>query len=451
MTIWLALLACSGITLWVIASEFTRRRARTRAVAATSFNDTLLHFTNAAVLGTTLEEAVMHASDCARASLGAHHVVLVYLTEDRSACRVLGPGLSNVDLEPEEWATFVHAPWRHAGVLERESLRILGDIDRPAGRLVRLADSLQVDLFIPGVERNTLVCVLGIGLARPPTTNDDDLIKPWVASFLPICIQRVAARYAAQQEILAREIEQAGTITQALPSEARQGLAGPLEWAVHENPDDILGGGFWNAYRLSDNRLFFIAGEIDARDLAATMLSVTIRSLCDALFAARGDMVEPGQLLTDLNRFMWRETRPMGMSCLAVLFVPEYRRALYAVAGEMSMVRLRVAGRLAVTDLLPGEGPLVGSKPDTQYAVNLCDMNATDVFFVLSEAMGDIWRGSASDTGVHLRLRIENAGTRPLDELRVALLETLGDHNRRRGNTPVVVVRERNTPRRISG
>lgn len=443
MNLWVGLVAAIGALIWLLITDRIRRMASARAVSLATASDTLLHYYDAGVQGATLEEVVMHASDCARALMNIDSVVLIYLSEDRSSCRVVSQGLMSVDLSIEDWSMFVQAPWRQAGVLDRDTLQALGASDSSAARLDSLAGSLRVVQFIPGVLRGSLVCVLGVGVSTAPSVGPGGMLRLWVASFLPTFIQRITTGYAAQQEVLAREVEQASAMTAALASEAHQGVAGFLEWIVHENPDDRLGGGFWNAYRLSDDRLFVIAGEIVASDLAATMLSVAIRSLCDSLFAMRGDAVEPGQLLSDLNRFIWRERNPIGISCLAALYDPERSRAHYAVAGQMSMVRLRVVGNMAFTDALPGEGPLVGDRPHTEYTPNISDMGPDDVFFILSEAMGDIWRASPSDTAVHLRLRIENASTRPLDELRVALLETLGDFNRRRGSTPVVVVRER--------
>ncbi|MEM9493001.1 MAG: SpoIIE family protein phosphatase, partial [Myxococcota bacterium] len=160
------------------------------------------------------------------------------------------------------------------------------------------------------------------------------------------------------------------------------------------------------------------------------------------LFSQVGDGVEPGRLISDLNRFMWRKRNPIGMSCLAALFDPEHRRVQYAVAGQMSMVRLRAVAGHAYTDPLPGDGPLVGDRPETEYTPYIVDSSPYDLFLICSEAMGAIWQVN-TDTAVHLRMRLENAGTKPLNELHGDLLEMLGHPNRRRGSTPVVVVRER--------
>ena len=145
-------------------------------------------------------------------------------------------------------------------------------------------------------------------------------------------------------------------------------------------------------YELSEGRLLLIAGEIIADGLAASMMSIAVRSCCDTLLHLAGDSIEPYGLLDALNRFLWRETNPVGMSCVAVLFDPVHRRIEHATAGTMTLWHMQWRGEHAEVELCSEPGPLVGSGPQADYLVQRRPVAPGDAFVMLSHrAARAVW------------------------------------------------------------
>ncbi len=424
---------------WVILGETKRRRASAADSSRSAPSEFLLAHTELALAAASLEDTMEAAGRCAGELFEVENAVLIYPAGDHSACEVLSPGAAPWELPTDAWDALAAIDWQ-SRARTRQSLEEPAPGEDAYPEVARLAEVLQVDLLVPGVDRGELVCIAGFGMPGGEPEPDD--MGVWEASFLQTCVQRVRMRHAEQQEVMAKEVDNAGDLIAALPTEAQQGATEYLEWAVYEHPEDRFGGGFWDAYKFPDERLLVIAGEVDAEGVAATMQAIAIRSCCDALFSVAGEDIDPVRLLSELNRLMRRSTLPLHASCLAAVFEPDAGRTRYAVAGKMSMVRLQEIGGVTFVETVPGRGPQLGDELEPFYMPWECTMELQDVFFVLSESMGNVWR-TDTETSVLLRMRIEDAGTKPLDELHAELVATLDGYVPRRGSTPVIAVRQR--------
>jgi hypothetical protein len=389
-TPWALWIAAAGALVWLVATWRLRRGSALVAAHTEVGLGAVLEHAAAVPAAQSLEDAFQHVQRAAQAAFGSSHAALVYLGEDRTLCRCIDRKGRPRELPARFWTALLHAPWQ-------------GNLLAPAGLddavsplvampLRALGEWLHADLLVAWVDRGRLICVTALALGRPVNDHDTALIEVWNNSLVHACANYVIARHVGYQQELIREVEQARAIIDSLPSRASAGSIGSLSWQVHEPPRVQPESTFWEVYELSQGRLLLIAGEIIADGLAAAMMSIAVRSCCDTLFHLVGDDIEPYNLLDGLNRYLWREINPVGMSCVVVLFDPARRRIEHATAGTMTLWRMQWRGEHAEVELCSEPGPLVGSGPQADYLVERGPLGPGDAFVMMSQrAARAIW------------------------------------------------------------
>ncbi|WP_428269405.1 PP2C family protein-serine/threonine phosphatase [Haliangium sp.] len=429
--------ACALVGL--VAAIRARRQARTSAAELELSLEPLIELANTSLRTRYLEEAFDQAYAAAVSSFAAERVSLVYLAEDRSTCYCLMPNQKPIELPTVFWNTLLHAPWQE-GMLWREMLAHVPQA--VAMPLQEFTTRLRADVLLAWIDRKRLICVTAVTFGRRLDERGQTLLQLWHTSLVHACANHIIERHVEFQRALIHEIEQARTIMDSLPSRAQNGAAGGLAWSIHERPQEVPGSAFWDVYELSDGCLLIIAGEMIAGGLAAAMLSIAVRSCCDTLYDLAGDELEPYRLLDGLNRFLWRETNPVGMTCIVVRFDPRAGTAEYAVAGPMSMWRVGWQDHHAMVELCPGGGPPVGSGPAADYLLEKREIAPGDAFFLLAQrASRSVWY--ASDEALP-DPRFDGADSYSPESLCRLFAAAVEDDNVL-NSTPVIVVRRQHT------
>jgi hypothetical protein len=387
---WTPWIAIAGALVWLVATWRLRRGSALVATHAELGLGAVLEHAGAVPAAQSLADAFQHVQRAAQAAFGSSHAALVWLGEDRTICRCIDHKGRSRELPARFWTALLNAPWQ-GNLL---ALARLDDTVPPvvAMPLHALGEWLHTDLFVAWVDHGRLICVTALVLGRPVNDHDTALLEVWNNTLVHACANHVIARHVGYQQELIREVEQARTIIDSLPSRASTGSVGPLSWQVHEPPHVQPESTFWDVYELSEGRLLLIAGEIIADGLAAAMMSIAVRSCCDTLFHLVGDDIEPYNLLDALNRYLWREINPVGMSCVVVLLDPARRRIEHATAGTMTLWHMQWRGEHAEVELCSDPGPLVGSGPQADYLVGRGVLAPGDAFVMLSQrAARAIW------------------------------------------------------------
>lgn len=380
---WVLWISAAGALVWLV---MTWRQQRTSALVATHLEmsvDAVLGHAAAVPEAQSLEEAFEHVWRAAQAALGCTQAALVYLGADRTTLRCLDAKGRTHELPARFWPALLHAPWQGNMVSPtRLDDTVPAAVATP---LKALAEQLRADLFVAWVDRGRLICMTALALGRPVEDRDAALIEVWNNSLVHACANYVIARHVGYQRELIHEVEQARAIIDNLPSRASTGSVGALSWQVHEPPRTQPESTFWDIYELSEGRLLLIAGEIIADGLAAAMMAIAVRSCCDALYDRAKDGMDPYVLLDGLNRFLWREINPVGMSCVVVLFDPAHRRIEHATAGTMTLWHMDWRREHAEVEVWSDPGPLVGSGPQADYLVQRRPLAPGDAFVMLSQ------------------------------------------------------------------
>ncbi|WP_428266701.1 PP2C family protein-serine/threonine phosphatase [Haliangium sp.] len=441
MWIVLAIAVTNGLLAWVAFTALTRRWARAHALPAAWRLDRMAVQADQALQVTGVQEAFAHAAASAQELWDSPRLVLFYLSNDRSSCQALVRDQGQFTLSPAYWQALLQAPWQY-GLLTPEVL--VHPAHAGAGQpLMAIATEFEVDLFVPWIEHDKLICVTALRLGRALTRYDRALLGAWNSSLVYVCVNNILHELADHQHELTEEVERASAIVEAMPTQAPQGRLDRLAWTVHE-PKRREGephGGFWDLYELPGDRLLVLAGEMVAQGLAAAMLSIAVRGWCDTMYHIVGDGLTPARLLTDLNRFLWRRTNPVGMSCIAALLDLRDGQVHHAVAGPVGLRRLTWRDGRAVVEPCPARGPLVGDRPEADYQSRETRLGPGDVLLLCSEDFSRAtWQGDGR-AGPELDPRFDGSRDASLTELENRLLGAAAVDERALSSTPIVLVR----------
>ncbi|ACY15107.1 SpoIIE family protein phosphatase [Haliangium ochraceum] len=436
MWLFFVLLVANGFLAWLLATLWTRRRRGREAAEIERDLELVLNHASASLHARSLQEVFERATNCARDVWGGTGVMLVYLSSDRGACRVLRWGQSEHSLPASYWDELLAAPWT-LGILTQAALEP-AQWQRLTEPLAALFHDQAVDLIIPWIERDKLVCVTGMRMGRPLQERDYALLDLWNMGVIQACANHVIEGRVAPPD-LAGEVEQANRLVQGFSSRKVRGELAGLSWLIHErrHSDDQFGNAFWDARLLSDGRLVVIAGENIATGLAASMLSTAINGCCDTLHELAGDEITPGRVLAHINRFLWRRINPLGMACIALVVDPQAGRIEHAVAGPLALWRLRWGEQGAELQPYPHRTPLLGDRLDVDFESRVGQMSEGDVFLALPQSL-------SAAAWPHQRAgrdpRFDSAQQAPLEQLGQYVLGAAA--NATRGDSaPLVLVR----------
>jgi serine phosphatase RsbU (regulator of sigma subunit) len=139
-----------------------------------------------------------------------------------------------------------------------------------------------------------------------------------------------------------------------------------------------------------------VIGDVIGTGVAGSMVSAAAKSCCDAL-AARGELVEPGTLLTLLNRALYRPVKPIQMTCFAALFDVQTSVLSWANAGHpVPYMAAAAEERLTV---LPGGGPMLGDEADARWVTQRRSLVAGDSVLLYTDGIVEAMNSTRSPFG----------------------------------------------------
>ncbi len=160
-----------------------------------------------------------------------------------------------------------------------------------------------------------------------------------------------------------------------------------MEWdafMVHASmlPAHAVGGDFYDYFRLDDQRLGVVIGDVSGKSVPAALLMAVTRALLRAC-ALRGD--EPGLCLEEVNRLLLRDTSAERFVTLfyAVLNA-EDGELRYANAGHNPPFLLRASG---IVEELSGAELVLGVIADSRYSTRRLRLQPGDCLFLYTDGI----------------------------------------------------------------
>jgi sigma-B regulation protein RsbU (phosphoserine phosphatase) len=148
------------------------------------------------------------------------------------------------------------------------------------------------------------------------------------------------------------------------------------------------------------------------------------KSCCDA-FVASG-VVDPGTLLTALNRALYRPTRPIHMTGVAAMFDPGRGQVIWANAGHQ--MPYFIAARDERLGVLTGAGPMLGYELDASFASSTRGLARGDAVLLYTDGLVDAMNGQRAPFGERrLQKALIAAKTAAPPRVRDALVKAVDD------------------------
>jgi serine phosphatase RsbU (regulator of sigma subunit) len=152
-----------------------------------------------------------------------------------------------------------------------------------------------------------------------------------------------------------RQLSLAGDLQRRMVRTSPPQRAG-VETAIVFRPSYQVSGDFCDVFELRDGRLAVVVGDVVGKGIPASLLMSTVRG---AIRAAAEWCTSPGELLTQLNRQVCRETLPREFVTLALVALDTRTLTLtYCSAGHEPLMILR------------GEGVALAEDGDTVLGIN---------------------------------------------------------------------------------
>jgi serine phosphatase RsbU (regulator of sigma subunit) len=378
--------ALAGVFLvvWILVTVIRKGQLAAHSAGGTQARHALTEFSEYSLELQTVHEVLSLAREAAAAIFGSERVVAFETGAEPGSWDASVPGIEALGEVPA--ATRGLFGWfKHNTSIAAESE--LGEARFGAMRnpLRSAMASYKVDVLMPLVNRGSVLAVLGIQLGRRPTSLDRDLMRLFRLQATAACANVRLHREAAHVYSLAREVDLASAVKLALVPDNLEGRLGRTSWAGHFKAAGDAGSDFWSVYPMG-NRLVFLIGDAVGAGLAGSMVSAVVKSCADSIFDSNPTRLDPGAMLSALNRSLYRSQNPVHASCFAVLLDPDANKLYYSNAGHDIPYHLRFSGS-GDLGVLKGAGPLLGDGADAKYPPHEIDVGGEDVFVFFTDGL----------------------------------------------------------------
>jgi sigma-B regulation protein RsbU (phosphoserine phosphatase) len=214
----------------------------------------------------------------------------------------------------------------------------LGEADRRTVRRVRAS------IMAVAERGGEPVAVLSVGpkLGREPFDEDDELFLQAAAEQMVLAIGR------SQQSQSQAELSQAREIQESLLPRTLPQIAG-VEVTARWKPARAVGGDYYDAIRLDDERLMLCIGDVVGKGMPAALL---MSSLQAALKAVASQNDAPKEICTQVRRVMLQNLTGGTFITFFVCVIDRARgRLAYTNAGHNPPVLVRSDGTLVRLDV----------------------------------------------------------------------------------------------------
>jgi len=235
---------------------------------------------------------------------------------------------------------------------------------------------------------DTLVGTIAVGRRVgdfPLGRLQDEVIRTF-AEFLAIQTLNISRqRKEVRNRVVARELEIAKDIQhlllpRTLPQMAGFGLAGGLQSARE------VGGDFYDAIALGDDSLLLMIADVMGKGVPAALFATTMRGLLLGLAERSSD---PAQLLSGLNRLLYKELSSVAMFITAQIVHVDLKTQLLTAASAGHCPPLFIPYGSHSVSSLSMQGLPLGVLPDTVYPQMSARMGSPAVLLMYTDGLID--------------------------------------------------------------
>jgi sigma-B regulation protein RsbU (phosphoserine phosphatase) len=258
----------------------------------------------------------------------------------------------------------------------------------PATEQLAIAQ-LGTALIVPVRHRNETIGFISLGrkLSDQEFELDEVEYLASVAEQIATAIYNLDLRRQAQEYEEALEV-QAGLMPRQLPQAPGFDIAG--SW----HPARVVGGDYFDVFKLSENRLAFCIGDVSGKGMPAALLMSNLQAVVKALAS---DASSPKELIEKANRVMWRNTTESKFITFFYALLDVQRRTLrYTNAGHNAPILTRSDGNHM---RLEEGGLILGAFLESAYGQSEIDLHPGDRLVMFTDGITEAVNAEGEEFG----------------------------------------------------
>jgi serine phosphatase RsbU (regulator of sigma subunit) len=219
------------------------------------------------------------------------------------------------------------------------------------------------------------------------------------------------------------DMERARTVQQRLlPDLAKMPRTDVLDWAARFEPQDDVGGDYFDAVEMADGRVAVIFADASGHGLGAALVTAILKSTFESWLERDAGVAE---LATMLNRRLVELTPERSFAAVVLAVVdPDARTLRYCNCGHSPwpyLIRAR-EGEPRVLDV--GHAMILGVMPDIEFCPAEVGLEPADTVFFATDGITEAESRQGEEYGVErLEAILREHARAPLDDL----VEALGE------------------------
>ena len=360
-------------------------RLEVRAGGSGSAENAAPRFLQKALEARDIQDIAEEFADAVHAALGPTRAVLVAPSPDGDV-RILA---GDQEEEPPEGLGDVTGAFLFLGegvapIYRSELAAQAGEGSEEARRLM---DLLGVEVMLPLRHRGLL---LGLGLIGPPVhpgvTGLDNFYRAMRAYTTVAIANTYLDAEARDSRRLAQTFDLATAVQESLMPSERPVRRPGFELRGVFRPVAECGGDLWAWRELADDRILLVIADATGHGAAPALLAAVAKGTIDAHWLLRGAELDPGQLLSALNRAVFRAGRRRYlMTAFAAVVDVSTGRVSFANAGQNFPYVMGTRG----LEPLVARGDALGSAPETTYETRGRNLDVGDRLVLYTDGFID--------------------------------------------------------------
>lgn len=253
----------------------------------------------------------------------------------------------------------------------------------------RALKQLGAVLLVPVRRQGETIGFMSLGskLSEQEFEADEIEFLASVADQTATAIYNLGLRKQAQEYEEAKEIQQ-GLLPKQMPQ-----ISG-LDISGSSRPARIVGGDYFDAFKLSESRLALCIADVSGKGMPAALLMSNLQAIVRALAS---ETLSPKELTEKINRAMYRNVADGKFITFFYALIDSRRRTLhYSNAGHNAPILLREDG----TQLRLEEGGLIlGAFQQSSYQQGEVELRPGDRLVLFTDGVTEAMNGNLEEFG----------------------------------------------------
>lgn len=341
-------------------------------------------FLQRALEASGIEEVAAEFEDAVHRALGPTQAALIAPSPD-GGVRVLAGGVEDRSIDlGDATSAFL---WLGEGVEPVYRGQLEGETREGIEEVRRLMDVLAAEVLLPLRHRGLLLGLALVGAPVRPTSAAPrlDAFYRAMRAYTTVAVANTfLSAEARNRNQLSATIDLVTAVQEALMPVERPVRRPGFSLRGVYRPVAECGGDLWAWRELGEDRVLLVMADATGHGAAPAMLAAVAKGTIDARWQARRAQLDPGELLSALNRAVYRSGRRRYlMTAFAAVVDVGTGRLTFANAGQNFPYVVSSRG----LEQLVARGDALGSQPEAVYQSHGRNIEVGDRLFLYTDGI----------------------------------------------------------------